>query len=191
MTRYQISTTRISAYEVSAYTLNGMTRYQISTYPNADIPDEPPRTVQVTLLELLPQVQVTLLVFLPWVSLLELLPLVPLLELLPQVLLPPKQNLFAFNKALLKDLDFEAFGWDWIIAPKRYKANYCSGQCEYMFMQKYPHTHLVQHANPRGSAGPCCTPTKMSPIIMLYFDDKQQIIHGKIPGMVVDRCDCS
>ncbi|KFV72482.1 Growth/differentiation factor 11, partial [Struthio camelus australis] len=48
-------------------------------------------------------------------------------------------------------VDFEAFGWDWIIAPKRYKANYCSGQCEYMFMQKYPHTHLVQQANPRGS----------------------------------------
>lgn len=88
-------------------------------------------------------------------------------------------------------VDFEAFGWDWIIAPKRYKANYCSGQCEYMFMQKYPHTHLVQHANPRGSAGPCCTPTKMSPINMLYFNDKQQIIHGKIPGMVVDRCGCS
>ncbi|XP_031696101.1 growth/differentiation factor 11-like, partial [Anarrhichthys ocellatus] len=79
-------------------------------------------------------------------------------------------------------VDFEAFGWDWIIAPKRYKANYCSGQCEYMFMQKYPHTHLVQHANPRGSAGPCCTPTKMSPINMLYFNDKQQIIHGKIPS---------
>ncbi|KFQ50925.1 Growth/differentiation factor 11, partial [Nestor notabilis] len=83
-------------------------------------------------------------------------------------------------------VDFEAFGWDWIIAPKRYKANYCSGQCEYMFMQKYPHTHLVQQANPRGSAGPCCTPTKMSPINMLYFNDKQQIIYGKIPGMVVD-----
>uniref|UniRef100_A0A8B9NI86 Growth differentiation factor 11 n=2 Tax=Aves TaxID=8782 RepID=A0A8B9NI86_9AVES len=88
-------------------------------------------------------------------------------------------------------VDFEAFGWDWIIAPKRYKANYCSGQCEYMFMQKYPHTHLVQQANPRGSAGPCCTPTKMSPINMLYFNDKQQIIYGKIPGMVVDRCGCS
>ncbi|XP_009279339.1 PREDICTED: growth/differentiation factor 11, partial [Aptenodytes forsteri] len=34
-------------------------------------------------------------------------------------------------------------------------------------------------------------PTKMSPINMLYFNDKQQIIYGKIPGMVVDRCGCS
>ncbi|XP_028291732.1 growth/differentiation factor 8 [Gouania willdenowi] len=88
-------------------------------------------------------------------------------------------------------VDFEEFGWDWIIAPKRYKANYCSGECEYMHLQKYPHTHLVNKANPRGSAGPCCTPTKMSPINMLYFNRKEQIIYGKIPSMVVDRCGCS
>lgn len=88
-------------------------------------------------------------------------------------------------------VDFENFGWDWIIAPKRYKANYCSGECEYMHLQKYPHTHLVNKANPRGSAGPCCTPTKMSPINMLYFNRKEQIIYGKIPSMVVDRCGCS
>lgn len=88
-------------------------------------------------------------------------------------------------------VDFEAFGWDWIIAPKRYKANYCSGECEFLFLQKYPHTHLVHQANPKGSAGPCCTPTKMSPINMLYFNGKEQIIYGKIPGMVVDRCGCS
>ncbi|XP_077393216.1 growth/differentiation factor 8 [Festucalex cinctus] len=88
-------------------------------------------------------------------------------------------------------VDFEDFGWDWIIAPKRYKANYCSGECEYMHLQKYPHTHLVNKANPRGNAGPCCTPTKMSPINMLYFNRKEQIIYGKIPAMVVDRCGCS
>ncbi|KAM4024919.1 growth/differentiation factor 8-like [Anomaloglossus baeobatrachus] len=88
-------------------------------------------------------------------------------------------------------VDFEAFGWDWIIAPKRYKANYCSGECGVVFLQKYPHTHLVQQVNPRGSAGPCCTPTKMSPINMLYFNENEQIIYGKIPAMVVDRCGCS
>ncbi|XP_066544019.1 growth/differentiation factor 8 [Amia ocellicauda] len=88
-------------------------------------------------------------------------------------------------------VDFEDFGWDWIIAPKRYKANYCSGECEYMHLQKHPHHHLVNKANPRGSAGPCCTPTKMSPINMLYFNRKEQIIYGKIPSMVVDRCGCS
>ncbi|RWS12911.1 Growth/differentiation factor 8-like protein [Dinothrombium tinctorium] len=88
-------------------------------------------------------------------------------------------------------VDFEEFGWDWIIAPKRYEANYCSGECPYVFLQKYPHTHLVQQANPSGSAGPCCAPRKMSAISMLYFDDNYNIIYGMLPGMVVDRCGCS
>ncbi|XP_063286213.1 growth/differentiation factor 8-like isoform X1 [Pelobates fuscus] len=88
-------------------------------------------------------------------------------------------------------VDFEAFGWDWIIAPKRYKANYCIGECGIVFLQKYAHTHIIQHANPRGSAGPCCTPTRMSPINMLYFNENEQIIYGKIPAMVVERCGCS
>ncbi|GFQ92574.1 hypothetical protein TNCT_185621 [Trichonephila clavata] len=88
-------------------------------------------------------------------------------------------------------VDFEEFGWDWIIAPKRYEANYCSGECPYVFLQKYPHTHLVQQANPQGSAGPCCAPRKMSSISMLYFDSEFNIIYGMLPGMVVDRCGCS
>uniref|UniRef100_A0A3Q2ZZE3 Growth/differentiation factor 8 n=1 Tax=Kryptolebias marmoratus TaxID=37003 RepID=A0A3Q2ZZE3_KRYMA len=88
-------------------------------------------------------------------------------------------------------VDFEEFGWDWIIAPKRYRANYCSGECESLYLQQYPHAHLVNKANPRGTTGPCCTPTKMSPINMLYFNRKEQIIYGKIPSMVVDHCGCS
>ncbi|GAB6028092.1 Growth/differentiation factor 11 [Chamberlinius hualienensis] len=88
-------------------------------------------------------------------------------------------------------VDFEEFGWDWIIAPKTYDANYCSGECPFVFLQKYPHTHLVQQANPSGSAGPCCAPRKMSPISMLYFDHEFNIIYGLLPGMVVDRCGCS
>ena len=88
-------------------------------------------------------------------------------------------------------VDFEEFGWDWIIAPKRYEANYCSGECPFVFMQKYPHTHLVQQASPAGSTGPCCTPRKMSSISMLYFDENRNIVYGILPGMVVDRCGCS
>ncbi|XP_064455964.1 growth/differentiation factor 8-like [Ornithodoros turicata] len=87
-------------------------------------------------------------------------------------------------------VDFEQFGWDWIIAPKRYEANYCSGECPYVFLQKYPHTHLIQQVNLSGSAGPCCAPRKISAISMLYFDDNHNIIYGVLPGMIVDRCGC-
>nr|CAD7446776.1 unnamed protein product [Timema bartmani] len=88
-------------------------------------------------------------------------------------------------------VDFEEFGWDWIIAPKKYEANYCSGECPYVFLQKYPHTHIVALANKHGTAGPCCAPRKMSAISMLYFDNEFNIIYGLLPGMVVDRCGCS
>ncbi|BES87462.1 TGFB [Nesidiocoris tenuis] len=88
-------------------------------------------------------------------------------------------------------VDFEEFGWDWIIAPKKYEANYCSGECPYVFLQNYPHTHIVSMASPAGSPGPCCAPRKMSSISMLYFDPELNIIYGLLPGMVVERCGCS
>lgn len=47
-------------------------------------------------------------------------------------------------------VDFQEFGWDWIIAPKQYRANYCSGECGYVFLQKYPHTHIASLAKQPG-----------------------------------------
>ena len=88
-------------------------------------------------------------------------------------------------------VDFEEFGWDWIIAPKRYEANFCSGECPYMFLQDNNHAHLVQQANPSMSTGPCCTPRKMSSISMLYYDDNNQIILGTLKGMKAERCGCA
>lgn len=88
-------------------------------------------------------------------------------------------------------VDFEKFGWDWIIAPKQYEANYCSGECSYVFLPHYPHTHLVQQTSLSNVIGPCCSPRKMNAISMLYLDDKHNIIYGILPNMVVDRCGCS
>lgn len=83
-------------------------------------------------------------------------------------------------------VDFEAFGWDWIIAPKSYEANFCSGECQHMFLPKYAHTQLVRYTNIT-MGGPCCAPRKMSHISMLYFDNDLNIIFGYLPNMVVDR----
>ncbi|XP_050522738.1 growth/differentiation factor 8-like isoform X1 [Daktulosphaira vitifoliae] len=91
-------------------------------------------------------------------------------------------------------VDFDDFGWDWIIAPKQYVANYCSGECPMEFLQKYPHTHLTQLTNKTHmypGTGPCCAPRKMSSISMLYYDENMNIIYGLLPGMIVDRCGCS
>lgn len=88
-------------------------------------------------------------------------------------------------------VDFEKFGWDWIIAPKRYDANYCSGDCPMAFLPEYPNTHIVSLAEPPNNSGPCCAARNLSQISMLYFDSEYQIVFTKIPGMVVERCGCS
>lgn len=88
-------------------------------------------------------------------------------------------------------VDFEAFGWDWIIAPKKYEANYCSGECPMTFMRKYPHTYVAWDMAKPSSTGPCCAPRKMKAISMLYFDLQFNIIYGLLPSMVVERCGCS
>lgn len=85
-------------------------------------------------------------------------------------------------------VDFDKFGWDWIIAPKRYEANYCSGECSLSYSPRYPHTHVWQLSS---SASPCCSPRKMSPIKLLYFDGQYNIVYSTIPHMIVDKCSCS
>src|SRR6218665_1903259 len=105
-------------------------------------------------------------------------------------------------------IDFVEFGWEWIIAPKRYEANYCSGECSLFSMNgAFPHTHLVRQTaahNPNSLAGNgsnrngrgindksfgsqrggCCSPRKMSPISMLYLDNNLNVIYGVLPNMV-------
>ena len=88
-------------------------------------------------------------------------------------------------------VDFDSFGWDWILAPKRYEAYYCAGECPFVFLQRYTHSHIIQQANPYGVGGPCCTPTRMSSVQLLYYDDRREIITGILPDMAVDRCGCS
>lgn len=86
-------------------------------------------------------------------------------------------------------IDFEQFHWDWIIVPKRYSAYYCSGECPFLYSQRYAHTGLAQQTGTAG--GPCCAPRKVSAISMLYYDNHMNIVYGRLPGMVVDQCGCS
>lgn len=87
-------------------------------------------------------------------------------------------------------VNFEEFGWDFIIAPKRYEAHYCSGECGYLTQQKYAHTHLIKMAS-LGNVTPCCAPRKMTSMTMLYFDEDLNVVYGSLPGMIVERCGCS
>lgn len=89
-------------------------------------------------------------------------------------------------------IDFEEFGWDWVLFPRTYEANICSGSCELGTPAEHPHGSLTQMAAPglHSTAGPCCSPRKMAPINMLYLDQDYNVILGKLPGMKVQRCGC-
>lgn len=86
-------------------------------------------------------------------------------------------------------VDFVQFGWDWVIAPTGYMANYCSGECRYRHMENNPQAYLIQQT-PDGS-GPCCTPSKFFPLAMLYFDHAHTVLYTYMQKMIVERCGCA
>jgi len=89
-------------------------------------------------------------------------------------------------------IDFDEFGWEWVLFPRNYDANFCSGDCSLGVVSEYPHTTLMQMGSGlHSSAGPCCAPRKMSSINMLYLDQDSNVILGKLPSMKVERCGCS
>ncbi|KAJ8673361.1 hypothetical protein QAD02_004623 [Eretmocerus hayati] len=91
-----------------------------------------------------------------------------------------------------KDLQWQ----DWIIAPDGYDAYYCSGECNFPLNA---HMNATNHAivqtlvhlwNPGKVPKPCCAPTKLSPISVLYFLDESNVILKKYKNMVVKSCGC-
>lgn len=88
-------------------------------------------------------------------------------------------------------VDFVDMGWDFIVAPKVYEANFCNGECPFLYAQKYAHTSLIQKMNSSAQHGPCCGARKLSPMKMLYYDHDHKIKFDVIQDMVVDHCGCT
>ncbi|XP_039256232.2 growth/differentiation factor 8-like [Styela clava] len=90
------------------------------------------------------------------------------------------------------EIDFRAMGWDWIINPNIYRSYHCAGECPVLFLQTNQHKVLAMHSgqNQPKAASPCCAPTKMAPMSMLYFDNEENIIYSDVPDMIVKRCGC-
>lgn len=84
---------------------------------------------------------------------------------------------------------------DWIIAPDNYDASYCAGECPFPLP---PHIHSTNHAIVQMLAHlmdkqipkPCCAPTKLQPITVLYYDDYSNVILKEYKNMVVQDCGC-
>ncbi|XP_002072620.3 uncharacterized protein LOC6651373 [Drosophila willistoni] len=85
-------------------------------------------------------------------------------------------------------VNFTSFGWNFVVAPTSFDAYFCSGDCRVGYLEQYPHTHLAALTT---SASPCCSPTKMSSLSLLYFDDNHNLVLSVIPNMSVEECSCS
>ncbi|KAF3817428.1 hypothetical protein GH733_012719 [Mirounga leonina] len=85
---------------------------------------------------------------------------------------------------------------DWIIAPEGYAAYYCEGECAFplnSYMNATNHAivqTLVHFINPETVPKPCCAPTQLNAISVLYFDDSSNVILKKYRNMVVRACGC-
>lgn len=94
-------------------------------------------------------------------------------------------------------VSFKDLKWqDWIIAPDGYGAFYCSGECNFPLNAHMNATNhaivqtLVHLMNPLHVPKPCCAPTKLTPISVLYFLDESNVILKKYKNMVVKSCGC-
>ncbi|XP_074476317.1 nodal-related 2 [Sebastes fasciatus] len=93
-------------------------------------------------------------------------------------------------------VDFNQIGWgSWIVFPKRYNAYRCEGSCpgplgehlnptNHAYMQSLLKHHHTDRVTP-----PCCAPTKMSPLSMLYYENREMLLRHH-EDMIVDECGC-
>lgn len=92
---------------------------------------------------------------------------------------------------------FKDVGWDdWIVAPSDYHAYYCAGECP---TQMSDHLNTTNHAiiqalissvYPTTIPRPCCVPTSLSPISMLYLNENSKAVLKNYDSMVVEGCGC-
>lgn len=100
-------------------------------------------------------------------------------------------------------IDFDEFDYDFVIAPRRYNAYVCYGQCTRNYLQQYPHTHLAREqkeANKKelqggggggDGSGPCCHPTEYGSLRLVFMNAQQEVIVADLPGMVATKCGCA
>lgn len=94
-------------------------------------------------------------------------------------------------------VDFGDVGWDdWIVAPHGYNAFYCQGQCPFPLSEHLNATNhaivqtLMNSVDSSSAPKPCCVPTELSSISMLYMDEYDQVVLKTYQQMVVEACGC-
>eukprot|EP00118_Oscarella_pearsei_P006170 m.28029 g.28029 ORF g.28029 m.28029 type:complete len:411 (+) comp30531_c0_seq1:2-1234(+) len=95
-------------------------------------------------------------------------------------------------------IDFKKdLGWTWIIQPKGFYANECSGECPMYWAEDTNHTQVINEyrtLNPEASVAPCCTPKTLNDLEMLHFPGggpPGPPITSTLTDMLVTSCICA
>jgi len=94
-------------------------------------------------------------------------------------------------------INFKDLNWtDWIIAPGGYHAHYCAGECNFPLNSNMNATNhaivqtLAHLISPTKFPKPCCVPTRLIPISVLYQQNEGSITLKKYRRMTVKSCGC-
>ncbi|XP_022080339.1 bone morphogenetic protein 2-like [Acanthaster planci] len=93
-------------------------------------------------------------------------------------------------------VDFHEIGWsDWIIYPEGYNAFECTGRCPFPLSQTVqPSNHAtvqsLMHLISADVAAPCCVPSQLDPIVVLFFDSDGNVVLKQFDNMVATACGC-
>ena len=87
-------------------------------------------------------------------------------------------------------VNFTALGWDWIIHPSGFSANYCDGRCQRPKISLGP-VKLSQNGTiPLKIELSCCSPSRFSPFSMMFFDGTS-VKKIDMSEIKIEACSCS
>uniref|UniRef100_A0A8C2KSG3 Transforming growth factor beta n=1 Tax=Cyprinus carpio TaxID=7962 RepID=A0A8C2KSG3_CYPCA len=90
-------------------------------------------------------------------------------------------------------IDFRRdLNWKWIHEPKGYKANFCAGNCPYLWSTDNHYNMILplyNKMNPEASASPCCVPQDLEPLTIVYYLGRTPRVE-QLSNMVVRSCKC-
>ncbi|MCP9264789.1 Decapentaplegic [Dirofilaria immitis] len=94
-------------------------------------------------------------------------------------------------------VDFNELNWqDWILAPSSYSAYQCQGECPNLLTNHFNTTNhaivqgLINSVDSTLVPAPCCVPTEMESLAILYIDVEGKIVIKNYPDMEVLSCGC-
>lgn len=100
-------------------------------------------------------------------------------------------------------IDFEDLSFsNWILEPKSFQSNYCSGTCEFPLNERMSYSNYatlqsilnsINMGTRRNSLSSelCCTPSKTEPVSIFYKDvNSIDYVVKLLPDMIVNECAC-